>query len=532
MSRKIVVKVEIPSKGVVKKRVKNAVYAYYAIKSYRNEKGNPTCDRVCIGKISEEDNKLIPNRNYYEVFQKQPVSFMDTLVKGGMYGVFKEIAKRTGLETILEETYPKSYLEILSVSHYLMYGSSSLYLMEDWNDDHITFSKKVLSSPELSRMLEEIDADSTTVFFREWTRRARKEKELIAYDVTSISTYSRGIEDAEWGYNRDEETLPQINYGMFYGQESLLPLYYRTYPGSITDKVHMHYMTEDTDMLEIKKASFVMDRGFYTEENLKYLVKEKGIRFMIPVPGSLKFYDEMLSAHKDEITNNYNCYLNDGTYFGEKYEVNRYGFRMNVHIFYNPEKVALEIQSFKEKLEGMKSDLSKMEIMPSKSSNYCKFFDITQKDGYLVFTENLPAINKELSQCGFFMIAETIFTLSTVDVLNTYRRRDTIEKSFDDLKNELDIKRLRCHRTKTVYGKMFIAFLTLIVKSVMMKNLKNYMQQKHYSLPKIIAELDKIRIIYSPVSPNGYRLFNPLTKTQKEILENLNVPENFVDYLV
>ena len=81
MSRKIEVKVEIPSKGVVKKRVKNAVYAYYAIKSYRNEKGNPTCDRVCIGKISEEDNKLIPNRNYYEVFQKQPVSFMDTLVK-------------------------------------------------------------------------------------------------------------------------------------------------------------------------------------------------------------------------------------------------------------------------------------------------------------------------------------------------------------------------------------------------------------------------------------------------------------------
>ncbi len=34
---------------------------------------------------------------------------------------------------------------------------------------------------------------------------ARTPSEYIAYDVTSVSSYSRGIEALEWGYNRDKE---------------------------------------------------------------------------------------------------------------------------------------------------------------------------------------------------------------------------------------------------------------------------------------------------------------------------------------
>ena len=84
MSVRINNPVEIPSKGVQKRKIKNTIYAYYATKCYRNEKGQPTCDRVCIGKIDEKENKLIPNRNYYEVFNQQPIAFTDTIVKYGV----------------------------------------------------------------------------------------------------------------------------------------------------------------------------------------------------------------------------------------------------------------------------------------------------------------------------------------------------------------------------------------------------------------------------------------------------------------
>lgn len=73
------------------------------------------------------------------------------------------------------------------------------------------------------------------------------------------------------GYNRDKERLPQINMGMYYGEESCLPLYYRVYPGSISDKTHLKYMVADNEFINGKRTRFVMDRGFYSKENLQFL---------------------------------------------------------------------------------------------------------------------------------------------------------------------------------------------------------------------------------------------------------------------
>ena len=44
---------------------------YYVTVAYRNERGKPTCDRISIGRLDEETEKLMPNRNYYEVYLKK-----------------------------------------------------------------------------------------------------------------------------------------------------------------------------------------------------------------------------------------------------------------------------------------------------------------------------------------------------------------------------------------------------------------------------------------------------------------------------
>ncbi len=43
-----------------------------------------------------------------------------------------------------------------------------------------------------------------------------------------------------------------------------------------------------------------------------------------------------------------------------------------------------------------------------------------------------------------------------------YKEKDVIEKSFDDLKNELDMKRLRIHNSQRMKGRTFIQFIALI----------------------------------------------------------------------
>ena len=42
-------KVPLPEHGVVKKRMGDKTYIYYATAVYRNEKGQPTADRVPLG---------------------------------------------------------------------------------------------------------------------------------------------------------------------------------------------------------------------------------------------------------------------------------------------------------------------------------------------------------------------------------------------------------------------------------------------------------------------------------------------------
>ena len=71
-------------------------------------------------------------------------------------------------------------------------------------------------------------------FYKSWFIACGNPKSLI-HDTTSISTYSKKINDSEWGYNRDKEKLKQINMALVVSEEKQLPLWYRIIPGSIPD---------------------------------------------------------------------------------------------------------------------------------------------------------------------------------------------------------------------------------------------------------------------------------------------------------
>ena len=159
-----------------------------------------------------------------------------------------------------------------------------------------------------------------------------------------------------------------------------------------------------------------------------------------------------------------------------------------------------------------------MQEPPEKKLRYDKYFFINRsKDGKLGFRRNPAAIDKELSRCGFFMIAETDFTKTTSEVLDIYRCRDVVEKSFDNLKNELDMRRLYVHSDEVAEGKAFCAFIALIVRSHIQNVLQEYMCSRKYTFRKVILELNKAKVIIAPKASNGCRLLNPPTKTLKDI---------------
>lgn len=219
------IKVPLPRQGIVRYKSGDVVYAYYITRIYRNKKGKPTNDRVSIGKIDNETGMLIPNKNYYEIYAKEtPIKDNDieSIKSCGVTFLIDGQFRETGLYDVLKRKFPQNAHKIIALAEYMLCEGNVMSYYEDWYDEVYPHNGTKLSSPEISRVFQSIDYKSRMDFFKTWIY-ARKQHEYIVYDVTSISSYSRGIESLEWGYNRDKESLPQLNFAMYYGQESMLP---------------------------------------------------------------------------------------------------------------------------------------------------------------------------------------------------------------------------------------------------------------------------------------------------------------------
>jgi len=311
---------------------------------------------------------------------------------------------------------------------------------------------------------------------------------------------------------------------MFYGQTTGMPYYYRIYPGSLNDKSQLEYIVDDSAIADIKRVMLCMDRGLYTEENLKYLVN-KGVKFLMALP-EVKFVKKLMIENRDELLYDCKNLLSDKTITGKQIETTELGFRMNVHLYYDPRKMITDRAAFIQKLEKIETEATELKELPNPNTNIAKYLNVKQdeKTGKISYTRNEDAIRKELGICGMFAIGETVFKLTSDECLNTYRRRDTIEKAFDDMKNSEGMGRTYCHSKESLEGKAFCAFLGLIIKSYMVTRLRDYMLEKNFTFQKILIELNKIKVVYSAATPNHHcRLLNALTKTQKEILENLEL---------
>ena len=130
---------------------------------------------------------------------------------------------------------------------------------------------------------------------------------------------------------------------------------------------------------------------------------------------------------------------------------------------------------------------------------------------------NEEAISRhKKNHIGWFVLVSNHVKDKT-KALEVYRNKDAVEKCFDDLKNDLDMKCLRIHSATAMEGRIFIQFIALLI----ITRLKQVMNEagwfKNHDLQKVISELKTVR----SVSINGTRkkYTTELTPFQKDIYE-------------
>ena len=93
--------------------------------------------------------------------------------------------------------------------------------------------------------------------------------------------------------------------------------------------------------------------------------------------------------------------------------------------------------------------------------------------------------------------------------------------NIDDLKNQLDMKRLRMHSSATVDGRLFVQFIALIYMSALRKEMRQSGLIKRYTARELLQEMDTLtKIKYS--GKYGH-ILTEITKSQREILEGFKI---------
>ena len=90
-----------------------------------------------------------------------------------------------------------------------------------------------------------------------------------------------------------------------------------------------------------------------------------------------------------------------------------------------------------------------------------------------------------------------------------------------NLKNQLDMKRLRMHSSAAVDGRLFVQFIALIYMSALRKEMRTSGLHKRYTVRELLREMETLtKVKYS--GKYGH-ILTEVTKPQREILQNLNI---------
>ena len=347
----------------------------------------------------------------------------------------------------------------------------------------------------------------------------------MAYDVTSFSSYSEGIADLEWGYNRDGEKLPQLNLAMYLGVNSRLPVFYRTYPGSIVDKKHLPAMMAGNAELGVGGVTFVMDCGFVSTGNLQYMHGES-FPYVIGLESFKKAARNAIGELRGELASS-RSWIGGGVHAAAKKGM-FYGVYSQINVFRDADRAAAAEADMHRRLDADEERLAQMpEITRAEAKRYSKRgFSIDRAgDGTFSFSRDWAAIDAAAENLGYFCILTSELGADPAEVLATYRRKDEVEKAFDEVKNHLDMRRLRTHRQETTDGKLFCAFVALIARMRIENALGEWMRGNRMTMERVMREFAKVRCVQGA---DGKRMLNPLTKKQREIYELMGFSEDDV----
>ena len=265
-------------KGTMVKNI-SGYYYVYEYKNYTGEDGKRhTKMGKSIGSIKEGIG-FIPNSTFTVDTEISSLDF-------GEYAITISNSQNT-YELLRECFNPEDAARIYSIA-LIHFVNGFTYLKDiktyyDMSVISLIFPSLKMGYDALSKLYDALGRRQEKVLAFE-EKLVESSSGQIAIDGHVIGCSSLNNDLAEKGYRFKKISEPQINLLMAYDVNTGIPLLSRIYEGASADKVSVR---DFLDQVELHDMLFIVDRGFYSAENINIL-SSNGNAYIIPLAKNLK----------------------------------------------------------------------------------------------------------------------------------------------------------------------------------------------------------------------------------------------------
>lgn len=353
------------------------------------------------------------------------------------------VLKESGLDKLLQSFFPNHHDDIVLLAFNRVINPQPLKSMRAWYEK--TYLARMIApsaSPKsLATCLRDVGVDGNAQ--RDFFNALITADEKLVYDTSAIFSYSKNLNLAEFGHDRDQLLLPHVNLLLALSKTKRQPCYIRLVPGSVMDVKTLRVFVEE---IRDKSAFLILDKGFLDRHNFEFLVRA-GFNFILPLKRNSKMID--------------------------------YKKRMSGWFIFRKRTV-------------------KYTSCPNRSFHIYLFEDVLlrateENEFYNLKARGAPVTFHE-EWAGKIALISNV-KLGPQEAFLLYKSRDDIEKAFNVFKNLLQADTPYLRDEASLRGYVFATFVALFLYYRLLKRLTEAGLNKKMSVKDALLELSKIYAI-------------------------------------
>ena len=316
----------------------------------------------------------------------------------------------------------------------------------------------------------------------------------VVLDWTSLVLHGDKCKIADYGYSRDHRPdKKQITIGISQLASPInVPIGLTVKAGNTNDMTHFA-STYTQARKNLRKGSLVtFDKGAHSKENIS-LVLNNRMKYLTSKKLNKSDDKRIAAFDKKKAT------LVDAKrqVYGIKFEKpSRFDYFFFSQSLKEEQVAAKKRKALKkfEEAKDLQTALDKGRTLPKRYQLNNKLVDVTY-----TYQTKLKELGEEEAKKfiekgslngreGFFCIVSSK-NLTLQEALETYRKKDTIEKVINSLKNEIEIKPLRVWTEKSINGALIIGFLAQLIISLLRYECEEIKQKSTKFIKKSLMNL-------------------------------------------